>query len=88
MALHNTSLIRCVIKNNFIEDLDEKVLYKGWLPINDELDDSIDHEPRLYLESFIKLYIEHKRRRKKKIWNIDGSMSTGPDNPGFDSSEV
>lgn len=31
--------------------LSEKVLYKGWLPVDDELDDSSEEELRLHLES-------------------------------------
>lgn len=33
------------------DDLNEKVLYKGWLPVDDELDDSSEEESRLHLEA-------------------------------------
>lgn len=35
------------------EDLDEKVLYKGWLPVDDEYEVPTD-DPRAMLESFIR----------------------------------
>lgn len=40
-----------------MDDLDEKVLYKGWLPIDDEFELSVD-DPRAMLEAFIRKTIE------------------------------
>ena len=39
------------------QELEEKVLYKGWLPIDDEYDVPLD-DPRAMLEAFIRRTIE------------------------------
>lgn len=36
-----------------LQGLNEKILYKGWLPVDDELDDSSEKESRLHLEAIV-----------------------------------
>ena len=37
-----------------LDQVDEKVLYRGWLPVEDEPVDPAEDAPRLALEAFIR----------------------------------